>query len=472
MQARLVVRLRELEASLRDCVPRLAFAAAVNQEAACDLDASGCPAAAASRRAVAAVASLLAQRLKALADEGADTAEMPSLAAHAARVLQAHLAASGAAPGSPWPSALPSAPSEAAPSTALTSSAARHEAAALCGSPGGQEEEDARGGKRPRKDSPGGGAKRLREASPAPDSDATAEEPQQPAAPLAALDVAPPAFQPAGGAAVQESQRSMLGSISPGRGAGAALQQGLVTPAPPAAGGAVGGGGSGSGSGRGSGAAAEAGPPAGGAGVTPWLFSLVPPSVPPSHPNTSPEALQLNQLGQRLFFRSQGEPQREGCLPDCPDSDGVMDQALRMALGLQAAQAAAQGLGGSAGATPADGAAAGEAEEEQLFGGADWATPAARSDGLASPAPQPRELDAEQERGPSPPGSQPPAPDAAATPPSPVADAHMDEGEPGGAMEEEAAEEATARGGTQPMSTQPLGALSNDSWRASQEVLV
>ena len=75
MEHRLVTRLRAVEASLRPFVERLLFTAAVNVEAASDVDAVK-PLLAAQRRTFAAIATLLARRLTVLCVEGGDTSGM------------------------------------------------------------------------------------------------------------------------------------------------------------------------------------------------------------------------------------------------------------------------------------------------------------------------------------------------------------------------------------------------------------
>ena len=95
-QQGIVSRLRAVDAALVAATPRLEFIAAVNVEAAADaLAYQGAPVAAAQRRAVASVATVLARRLRVLCAEGGDTSDMAPLAEVARQELANHLAALG-----------------------------------------------------------------------------------------------------------------------------------------------------------------------------------------------------------------------------------------------------------------------------------------------------------------------------------------------------------------------------------------
>jgi hypothetical protein len=251
MEQRLVTRLRAVEAALRAYVERLVFIAAVNIEAATDVEADK-PVLAAQRRTVAAVATLLARRLTVLCVEGGDTSGMGvSLNQFARDQLQAEMSAMALPPPSR---------SDQPPGTVLTPRAAAAAAAAGAAAANGGDSHGAAApgvsdddittdglpNKRQRRDS--SPPRREGGDDGMEDANGGAFDPP-PAVPATAMDAAPlgvgfMAHLPhAGGAGLQHhgaaaatmhSQRSVLGSISPSGGQAVALGEAPVGSLPPA----------------------------------------------------------------------------------------------------------------------------------------------------------------------------------------------------------------------------------------------
>ena len=391
MEHRVVARLRSIQTALQACIPRLQFLSVLNRETAAALETEKAPAAAAQRRAVASVADVLAHRLKVLCEDGGDTEGMtPSLAEHARAELQAQLQALGCMPADSSDGTLPPPSCSDPPGTMLTPEAARAllaaqaaaAAAAAAPPPGGavgkdvdavaMEEDGARPGKRP------------------VDEDLAGQEHKRPRAEDAAGDVgdhmpaemspvgAPAAMQEpdaAAMAALMDSQRSMLGSVSPERGGivgeDTAAAVGAQAPgqpqvaATPAAGllAAHPGSGGHSSQGIGSGAGAGAGgAPASGfparvpvdamRDTTPHLYTLIPPTVAPGLMTTAagggcgPLSGSPSYGGQRILTYSSADPVPPPPPPPPCFADGDAqhapaaledDEELRAALAIAAA---------------------------------------------------------------------------------------------------------------------------------------
>jgi hypothetical protein len=316
-------------------------------DSAGDFAAHGLLGVAASRRAVGGIADELARRLRALCLEGGDVDAMPPLA-HLAQRLADEADAAARPPdtssGPPLPAPSPTS------------------AGGGVGGGGDDDDDDESGG-----GGDGRGAKRGRSASgdaggsagkrPREDDAGGPRLTQAVAAVAAALAhaVAPQAEPLAPPPGADMSQRSVLGSVSPGRGGAGG---GLFTPAPAP--------GSGGGSGvAGAAAAALTGAPptdAGGAGrqvpfsvpPVPYMFSAAPSTAQPQRPEgETPSTLPLGQRAR--LFDSPGALAAAAALLDeaapAPD-DGSAEDAGDAATPPDALPSA-RAAGAALGATPA-----------------------------------------------------------------------------------------------------------------------